>query len=388
MNRRDLFKLSGLVFATSVLTKAHGATKLVEELSSLEEIKSLTKTPLQLHYNENSLGISPKAIKAIKETIDTVNRYPDQYIEDLTSVIANHFNLKAKQVTLGVGSSDIIRALINQQAYKAKLTNTPIQLITPDPSFSLAADHAKDLQIPVVNVPLDDKMAMDLEAMKKAADQFNGISICYLCNPNNPTGSLTPSLNIKKWIENAPEESNFFIVDEAYAEFITEPNFESGLSFVNQGRDNVMVLRTFSKIYAMAGLRVGYGLATEKLSKEVLPFMAILNISSLSAVAAIVSMQDVDFVNKSISNNNDSKLIVNQALNELDLDHSNSQGNFVFHKLSTSVDVFADRMLAQGILVGRAFPPYNDYCRVTLGTPKEMKQYVTVLKEFRQKGWI
>ncbi|WP_158209891.1 pyridoxal phosphate-dependent aminotransferase [Myroides phaeus] len=388
MNRRDILKLSGTLFAGAIFTRGLAATQTLESIAELGLPTTVDKTPLYLHYNENSLGLSKKAQQAIIDIIPSANRYPDAYIEELQQTIADSYQMKTSQVTLGVGSSDVIRAIINKLGIQALQKGQKIQFITPNPTFFLAADHAEGIGIPVVMVPLNEKYEMDLDKMKQAADNFDGLSICYLCNPNNPTGTLTSSASIEKWVKTANADKTFFMVDEAYAEYITDPSFVSGTQFVQEGMDNVIVLRTFSKIFAMAGMRVGYGLATEKLTQELVTFMSILNINITAAVAGIASLKDKQFLADSIAMNSNSLAITTSTLDALGLEYLPSQGNFVFHKITGDPQKYMERMEEAGILVGRPFPPLTQWSRVSLGTPEEMTRFTATLKDFRKKGWV
>lgn len=387
MNRRDLLKLSGTLFAGSVLTQGFAATTTLDSIVDSDDSVS-SNHPIFLHYNENSLGLSPKAKNAIIDSLSNVNRYPDSYIEELQNTLASEFKMTVKQVTIGVGSSDIIRATVNALGYQTQQKGQKTQLITPDPSFFLAADHAKGMGISVVSVPLNKDYCMDIAKMKEIADNFNGVSICYLCNPNNPTGTLTSSTTIADWVKGADANKNFFMVDEAYAEYITDPNFVSGTSFIREGRDNVIVLRTFSKIFAMAGMRLGYGLSTEKLAKELAPYMAILNISIPTAVAGTASLKDKSFIQQSRAMNSNSLAMTTQVFDTLGIEYLPSQGNFLFHQIKCDQKTYMDGMKAEGIIIGRPFPPLMQWSRVTLGTSEEMNKFLSVIKKFKKKGWV
>ncbi len=146
--------------------------------------------------------------------------------------------------------------------------------------------------------------------------------------------------------------------------------------------------RTFSKIYALAGLRVGYGIATPEIIEAVDEFISIDNTNTAGAVAAIASLKDKKFLEYSLKSNNLSRKIVETALNELGLEYAPSQANFIFHKVKGDVKTYKQRMKEANIMVGREFPPVMGWNRLTLGTPQEMEQFVAVLKEFRQKGWV
>lgn len=209
----------------------------------------------------------------------------------------------------------------------------------------------------------------------------------YLCNPNNPTAMLTPTAALTNWITSA-KENVFFIIDEAYAEFVTTPEFTSAIALVAQGYKNLIVTRTFSKIYALAGLRVGYGVAVPEVISEVDSFVSIDNTNTAGAVSALASLKDHAFVAYSRKSIDVSRQMVVNTLNALNIEYAPSHANFIFHKVKGDVKTYQERMKAANIMVGREFPPALGWSRLTLGTPEEMSYFVATLKEFRTKGWI
>ncbi|WP_265495266.1 pyridoxal phosphate-dependent aminotransferase, partial [Providencia heimbachae] len=230
-------------------------------------------------------------------------------------------------------------------------------------------------------------LSFDLEKMEQLANNFGGLSIIYLCNPNNPTAMITPHSQLDKWMSKSSDKQ-FFIVDEAYAEFVEDPSFVSAIELVKKGQKNLIVTRTFSKIFALAGLRVGYGIASPEVIASVDEFNSIDNTNTAGAFAAIASLNDKSFIAYSLKSNSLSRKIVENALNELGLEYAPSQANFVFHKVKGDMKTYKDRMAEAHIMVGREFPPVVGWNRLTLGTPKEMEQFVIVLKQFREKGWV
>jgi len=236
-------------------------------------------------------------------------------------------------------------------------------------------------------VPLADDFSFDLTKLKNAAEAFDGVTIFYLCNPNNPTSMITPAKTLFSWIKSFSQNS-YFLLDEAYADFVEDPAFETGMTLVKEGLKNVLVTRTFSKFYALAGYRVGYLLAQPEVVEEVEKFMSLDNTNLAGAVAAVASLQDKTFAKLSFQSNAVSRQIVQNALTELGLKFAPSNGNFIFHEIKGDVKTYQERMKAHSILVGREFLPIQGWNRLTLGTPDEMKVFVKVLKEFRAKGWI
>ncbi|WP_109077664.1 pyridoxal phosphate-dependent aminotransferase [Aggregatibacter kilianii] len=378
MQRRELLKLTGaavigMTIAPSLMAKKKGTGN--------------GSAMLHLNFNENSLGMSEKAKQAVINSIGIGSRYPDDQRSELIRRLAEKYNLEDNFVSLGNGSSENIRGIIQSQVFKARQAKQTVQLIVPDPTFNYAELYAQAMNVSVVKVPLADDFLFDLDKLQEAAEKFSGVSIIYLCNPNNPTSTVTPAKELFHWIKKSPE-NYFFLLDEAYAEYVQDPEFESGVKLIKQGFKNVAVTRTFSKFYAMAGYRVGYMLANSDVVEEVDKFMSIDNNNIAGVVAALASLKDKTFAELSLQSNNASRQIVEKALSELELDFAPSNGNFIFHEIKGDVPQYQERMKENGILVGREFLPIQNWSRLTLGTPEEMQRFVSVLKEFRQKGWV
>ena len=384
LNRRNLFKLSASLAGTFMTGQTSSSTAMAAEA----EIVPGEKTPLLLNFNENSLGMSESAKKAVIESLAGAFRYPDAARAALIEAIAKKFALKSSQVVLGNGSSEVIQAAVEAFSHQAQKAGQAVQLIVPDPTFNYAELYASAIGIPVVKVPLTkDSLALDLAQMQSKAKAFKGLSMVYICNPNNPTATIADSKALNDWF-NQKNTNTVFIVDEAYAEFVTDKRFKSAVENVKAGSNHIVVTRTFSKIYAMAGLRVGYGLTDEKTAKLLNDFVSIDNTNTAGAAAAQASLNDTLFFEKSLQSTNLSRKIVTDALDELGLKYLPSQANFIFHEIKGDHQTYKDRMAQAHVFVGREFPPAIGYNRLTLGTPQEMRAFVKVLKVFRQKGWI
>ncbi|EPK8019119.1 pyridoxal phosphate-dependent aminotransferase [Providencia rettgeri] len=345
------------------------------------------KHPLLLNFNENSLGMSENAKEAIIKALPNAFRYPDDARAELQQNIGELYNLSDKHISIGNGSSETIQAAVAMLAAKANKLGKKIQLVTPDPTFNYAELYSLPLNITITKVPLKTDLSFDLEKMEQAADDFNGLSMVYICNPNNPTAMITPHSQLDKWMSKK-SDNTFFIVDEAYAEFVEDPDFISAIELVKKGQNNLIVTRTFSKIFALAGLRVGYGVATPDVIAAVDQFLSIDNTNTAGAVAAIASLKDKPFIEYSLKSNNTSRKIVEKALNEIGLEYAPSQANFIFHKVKGDVKTYQQRMAEAHVMVGREFPPAIGWNRLTLGTPEEMQQFVVILKQFHEKGWV
>lgn len=383
MDRRYFLKTSSLIVsglaASSMLNQAVAETKANFVLDE--------KHPLLLNFNENSLGMSPKAREAVIAALPGSFRYPDDARAELITNIGKQYDLTDKNVSLGNGSSETIQAVIAMLAAKARKKNQNIQLVTADPTFNYAELYATPLGVKISKVHLKEDLSFDLQKMQQLANNFDGLSIIYICNPNNPTAMITPASKLNQWMNNASDKQ-FFIVDEAYAELVEDPKFISAIELVKQGQNNLVVTRTFSKIFALAGLRIGYGIATPEIIESIDEFLPLDNTNTTGAVAALASLKDKSFIAYSLKSNNLSRKIVEAALDELGIAYAPSQANFIFHEVKGDVKTYQKRMAEAHVMVGREFPPAVGWSRLTLGTPEEMEQFVIILKQFREKGWV
>ena len=389
MDRRSFLKSTGIALggltAASLVTTGQAATGTVSPTAKAAPLSA--ENPLLLNFNENSLGMSPKARQAIIDALPGAFRYPDAAREALIEQIAAHFSLTPEHISLGNGSSETIQAAVQMLVADAQKKQQPVQLIVPDPTFNYAELYAEPLGVNIVKVPLKADLSFDLAAMQAIADNFAGHSVIYICNPNNPTAMITPASQLAQWVNQAPPQQNF-IIDEAYAEFVSDPQFKSAVEWVAAGKSNIIVTRTFSKIFALAGLRVGYGISVPAVTEQVNNFNSIDNTNIAGAVSALASLNDKPFIDYSRHSTDVSREIVVAALKELNLPYAPSQANFIFHKVTGDVKTYQQRMKENHIMVGREFPPVTGWSRLTLGTPEEMQQFVAVLKQFRQKGWV
>jgi histidinol-phosphate aminotransferase len=219
--------------------------------------------------------------------------------------------------------------------------------------------------------------------MRRAAGA--GRALVYICNPNNPTGTLTPSADVDAWIDSAGPDT-CFLIDEAYFEYCEDPGYWSCTKWIR--RPDLVVARSFSKIYGMAGIRLGYGIAHEDTARRLREFIGKNNANHLVLVAAHAAMQDDDLVPRSRAANADGMRILHECLDELGLEYLPSHTNFVMHRINGDLNTYNERMLASGVKVGRPFPPMLSYSRLSIGLPEEMGQFSDVLREFRQKGWM
>jgi histidinol-phosphate aminotransferase len=379
MNRRTFLAASG----TAAAALAAGMPSAASAAEKPSAFVSPTKDkPLLLCFNENPMGMSKKAIEAANKACAHGNRYAFLRFGDLKKACAAYVGAKPENVLLTHGSSEAIRASIEAYA------SPDARLFVPELTYSDGADVAGRNGIPVVRVKMKGDWTVDIPAMRKAVDQWYGFSIVYLPNPNNPTSSLCDCKALNDWIRSKPA-GTMFVIDEAYGEFVDDPSFVSAETLVAEGLDNVIVLKTFSKIFAMAGMRLGFAYAQPKVIRRLRDRVAYEVMMSTAAIEAGLSeLGDKEFLKASRDSNAEARKILSAAFDELKLHYIPSQTNFMFVDLKAPLKAFADRMRGENILVGRPFPPADTWCRISLGTPDETKYFVKKLKEFRAKGWV
>jgi histidinol-phosphate aminotransferase len=332
---------------------------------------------IRLSSNENPLGISPAAREAVIEAIVDANRYGGRRAEVLTE-LASYLGVKTENLTLGFGSTEILQ--VATQAFQGP--NTP--LVAAAPTFEDVMDYQDTMPFEVTTVPLTADFQHDVGRMREEASRRP--SLVYFCNPNNPTGTITSSADIDAWIAEAPETTTF-LMDEAYLEYVTDDSFWPALRWI-EDKPNVIVIRTFSKIFGMAGLRLGYAVSHPSTAARLEEHCIQNSPNVLAGAAAIASLKDEGIVERSVAVNEEAKAIVHQTLDELGLDYLPTNTNFLMHRINGDLATYRNRMAENGLLVGRNFPPMLDHNRLSFGLPNEMDQWASTIKDFRSKGWI
>ena len=386
INRRDALKTGTLIGALALGGLFSSAQALTKNTKTSNKIPT-RDNPLLLDSNENAYGFSPLVKKAIEANMDKISLYPMKVEQKLHTDIASFHQIKLDRVCMGNGSSAILQASLYAINRMAQELNLPLRIISPNPTFEFLDAYAKPLDIEVINFDLDSKFNINIDAMKKSEREFDGISLVYICNPNNPTGNIVNANDLYSWIRNA-KSTTVFLIDEAYAEYVVDTNFKSGIDILKEGAKNVIVSRTFSKIYGLAGLRMGYAITTPELQRRISDFLQFVGVNLFAASAASVAIKDFNFRQYCINNNIKARQIVVKTLESLGLKYAPSHSNFIFHEITGNFDDFVKNMKNQNILVGRKFANYDNFCRVTLGTPEQMTYYTKILKSFREKRYI
>ena len=321
--------------------------------------RSAPGAPVLLNSNENPLGPSPAAMRAIRDSLSDVFRYPDDAEIELTEVIAKTHGVSTSEVLLGNGSSDILR--LAAFAF-------PGNLVTANPTFESLWRHARG---EVVKVMLNRSYAHDLERM---LDVSRNAALVYICNPNNPTGTITPKGALRVFLDALPANIPV-LVDEAYHHYAESPDYESVAPLI-AAKANLIVVRTFSKVYAMAGLRCGYALAQKELIRKLAAEQAFNAMNLLALVAASASLRDTAYVTASRRRNRETRAWLTTQLARLGYGTLPSETNFVMIGMRREVAPLIAAFRQQNVRVARLFPALPQHLRVTIGTPEEMRRFV------------
>lgn len=377
MDRRG-FVSSGMAAGLAGITGAGGALgTLLERSPGWGPGKTDVNGVIRLSSNENPLGLSPAAREAVIGAIVDSNRYGGRRVA-LMEELARYLGVRTENLTLGFGSTEILQ--IATQTFQGP--NTP--LIAAAPTFEDVMDYQDTMPFEVTTVPLTADFQHDVGRMREIASKRP--SLVYFCNPNNPTGTITSSADIDAWIAEAPETTTF-LMDEAYLEYVTDDSYWPALKWIEQ-KPNVIVIRTFSKIFAMAGLRLGYAVSHPSTAMRLNEHTIQNSPNVLAGAAGIASLKDEGIVERSIAVNEESKAIIHTTLDELGLEYLPTNTNFLMHRINGDLATYRNRMAEAGLLVGRDFPPMLDHNRLSFGLPDEMDRWADTIKDFRQKGWI
>jgi histidinol-phosphate aminotransferase len=337
-------------------------------------------TMIRLSSNENALGVAPSARKAILDGIQQANRYPFSFADELRKQLAQHHKVPQGCITLGCGSAEILQIVTQTYATRGAL------ILMADPTFESLARYSIPFPAKLVKLPLRPDYSHDIDKMRELANRHPGPVLVYLCSPNNPTGTITDCKEIEEWVRAAPPRVNFFI-DEAYYQLVRDPRYYSFSDHAAK-QHNIIVAHTFSKVYAMAGMRQGYSISTPETRERLMAYSTGNGVNHLALVAASASLRDKDFLKESLAANDRARKILLRTLDDLGVKHLPSETNFVMFKLKGKIQEFNRRMAENNIRVGRPFPPMEDYCRLSLGLESEMETFCSTLRKFRDKGWI
>ena len=325
---------------------------------------------IKMASNENVLGPSPKAIEAIRNLAPEVFYYPEGSAPELRKALAEKWSVTPEQVILGNGSDELLVYI------GLAVLNPGDQIIQADPTFSEYRYVATLCGAEVVSIPMKD-LTHDLAAMKEAVT--GRTKLLFIANPNNPTGAIVTRQEVETLWDGLPQHVTV-VFDEAYSEYAESEDYPDGLQYVREDR-NVIVLRTFSKAYALAGLRVGYAIASEEIVGYLNKLRQPFNVNSVAQAAAVASLRDTDQVPRTQKLNSEGKRYLCEEFDRLGLKYAPSDANFIFVDTGKDSKEVFQALMQKGVIVrtGDIFG-YPTHIRVTIATPAMNQRFIRELK--------
>lgn len=347
--------------------KPYIAGKPIEELEREYGISGSVK----LASNENPFGPSPKALDAIKNTLENLHRYPDGSSHYLRKRLAEKLKISVNQIVLGNGSNEIIELLVRT------FLQVSDEVIIPEPSFLMYEIMVQAAGGQPVKVPLK-KLVLDLEAM--AGCISSKTRMIFVNNPNNPTGTIVSREDFSRFLKQVPPDV-IVVVDEAYIEFVQDSNCPIGLDYLD-GDKMVVTLRTFSKAYGLAGLRIGYGVMKKYLADLMQRVRQPFNTNLLAQVGALAALDDDAFLNNTVNTVHKGLDYLYSELEKLGLRYFPTQTNFFLIDLKQDAKIVFEKMLRLGLIV-RPMTAYGypEYIRINVGLPEENRRFVEALRK-------
>jgi histidinol-phosphate aminotransferase len=371
LSRRSFAKIIGASAAYAAFRPATGG--IVSHAESLpDEIEAAV---VRLSANENPYGPSQAALKAMKDAFPLACRYPDEYEDALIESLRKLNNVSFEQILASNGSGEVLRLAA------AAFTDSSRSLVLADPTFEAIAHHAQVAGAKVLRVSLSANYAHDLTKMAQATEN---VGLIYVCNPNNPTASITPKDQVRAFLAKVPS-STIILIDEAYHHYVESDSYESAIPLIEQ-YPNLIVARTFSKIYGMAGLRCGYCVAQPALIKAMHNRRTMDSVNIMALVAANASLEDTEHVAEGRRKNSAVKKFVCSELDKWGYKYIPSHANFMMIDLRREVRPVISSLKMHGVEVGRVFPALPNFLRVTIGTQPEMETFTAEFRKVMSSG--
>jgi histidinol-phosphate aminotransferase len=366
--------------ATAMLLAARGHEAYVAELQAQGRTARPPLPPgvdeIRISSNENPLGPGRKVLDAIVGKFPEAGRYPFNSTPsdaNLVAALASASQAKPENVTLGAGSQEILKSAV--RAFTAKDRG----LVTAVPTFENPTNIVKRLGHPLKEIQVDAAFKLDVEKMIAAS---TGAGLVFFNNPNNPTATVHGAKTVADFVARVRKASpdTVILIDEAYHEYVTDPSYATAVPLALE-TPNVIVARTFSKAFGMAGMRVGYGIGQAETIKRLARFKMPYNVSVFGAAAAIAAIGDPAHIENERKRNTEVRAFTVKALEDLGCKCTDSQGNFLFVDVKRPAREFRDACAKQGVMVGRDFPPFEKtHARISMGTMDEMRKAVDVFR--------
>lgn len=366
-SRRDFSRLFAQSLAAAIAAPSLPRLNLLDATKR----KPMPAGAIRLNFNENPYGPSPKARAALADCASIANRYPDAAYREVINALAQKFSVKPENIILGCGSTEILR--VADDAFLDPSRN----VVAAAPTFEAVLEYARVLNSNAVQIPLTPDHRHDLPKMAAACTSKTGVA--YVCNPNNPTGTIVTRDEFAAFVQAVPP-TTLIVVDEAYFDFVDDPRYASAIEFI-PAHPNVIVARTFSKIYGMAGMRLGYAIGAKEPIARLAAQLLQDNGNAAVLQAALASLADSDHVATCRAQLNATRQWLCAELTKDSRPFIPSQANFVMLDMGTDVKPIIEQFRARNIFVGRQFPAMPDFLRVTIGTQPEIESFLAALRE-------
>jgi len=366
ISRRDFARLLGAGATAALVRPAVSFAKPTQPLTTSLAPGGVVR----LSANENPYGPSPKAFQAITESFGLACRYPDEHNDVLIDKLAKLNGVDHDQILLGDGSAEILK--LCAETFTGPQNG---KLVAADPTFEAILNNASANGAEVVKVPLTSSYQHDLPRMRDSAKG----GLIYVCNPNNPTASITPKGELRDFIAKTSPQTTI-LVDEAYFHYADSPDYDSVIALVKD-HPNLIVSRTFSKIYGMAGLRCGYCVARKETIDRMRRNQMWDSVNCMALAAAIASLDDLDHVPNGQRLNRETKTFVTSELDKMSYEQIPSQANFIMFDCKRSVAPLIQAMKQRKVHVGRLFPALPNHMRLTIGKKSEMESFIEAFKQ-------
>jgi histidinol-phosphate aminotransferase len=375
-SRRNFFRNLGAGVLTGAAAPALRAFPLAPETelalwgNSVTTAEATAANPILLYRNENPYGPSQKVLAVLRDSASAANRYPRNEYDTLLDKLSALHRVKREQIVLGCGSGEVLCMTAMAFLKPGK------KLVEAVPTFPALGKLAQTAGAEVADVPLNQMYEHDLPTMLDRAISPNAAStgLVYIVNPNNPTGSLTPRKDIEAFLLKLPANIPV-LIDEAYHHFVTPTSAYQ--SFLDRPIDDprLIVARTFSKIYGLAGMRIGYAVASPEMANRLRAGFPAWSVSVISARAASAALGDLDYVRLGIKRNTDDRQEFMNQVSARMLRAIDSQTNFVMMNPMRPPDEAINHLKQHNILIGPKYPVLDKYIRISLGTPAEMQEF-------------
>jgi len=364
MSRRRFAETIGISAAAAALSR-------FTESSALAAPSRERTGLVQLNANENPYGPPPLALDALTKSGPTASRYPDAIEDAAREAIAKSHGLSSDRIVLGAGSSDILRMADSAWLPEGK------RVVAAEPTFEAVLQYARVTKAESVKVPLAKDWSHDLGAMAKSCDAKTGL--VYICNPNNPTATLTPSDAIEDFVGRVPA-STIVLIDEAYHHFVESPKYRTAIPLIEK-HPNVVIARTFSKIYGLAGIRLGYAVASAENAKTLAEQASFSNVNCAALRIAVACLADANHVPNERKRLNDTRRWLCAELDKDGRRYIPSETNFLMIHVGRDVAPLIGEFRDKNILVGRKFPSLGDWLRISIGTREETAAFLAALRQ-------